>query len=253
MVIVSDSEGLQLHLHSLEDGSLVGAIGDSGQFAFEWGGLCVAADDDSVLVADSGNDCVQELLIADGELVRCIGVGLLSKPQFVDCNDERIVVSQSHLHRISVLSWDTDMLLAQFGSEGSGPEQLCEPCGIRLLADYSGLVVADSMNNRLCVFRLNGELVSTVGSREQGLTCPYDVLECNSDGSFIVANRGHTLVRVSGSGSTASALLRVAVYGQYGEADGEFDGPSSLAALLDNMLVVREWEGGRLQLFRCQL
>ncbi len=217
LVIVSEYKGdgySLLHMHSLADGSLVRRIGRKGngkrQFNFDCGGLCVSPDGDSVLVAEKYNNRVQQVRIVDGSWVRFVGRGMLSKPDFVDCNGDVIAVSEA-CHRISVLSWADGIVRAQFGSYGSGPGQLKYPHGLRLLADGSGVVVVDNNNHRLCVFTLSGEFVAAVGSEEQGLNWPYDVLECASDGSFIVANWGsHNLVKLSRDGA------KVGVYGERG-------------------------------------
>ncbi len=248
LVIVVDDSTMQLHMHSLADGSLVRSIGSKGsgkgQFNWYWGGLCVSPDGDSVLVAERHNDRVQQVRIVDGSWVRFIGEGLLNWPELVDCNADVIVVSETGLHRISVLSWADGSARAQFGSEGSGPGQLNGPSGVRLLADGSGVVVADFNNNRLCVFTLSGEFVAAVGCWEQGLSFPHDVLECASDGSFIVANwDGHNLVKLSRDG------VNLGVYGERGGGDGEFNRPSALAALPDGGMVVREDNGARFQVF----
>ena len=134
---------------------------------------------------------------------------------------------------------------AQFGSEGSGPGQLVYPCGVRLLADGSGVVVADWGNHRLCVFALSGEFVAAMGSAKQGLGLPSDVVECASDGSFIVASRSATsLVKLRRDG------VKVEEYGKRGGGNGEFKQPTALAVLPDGGLVVREFSGERFQVFR---
>ena len=244
LVIVSNYRNQQLDIHSLADGSLVCKIGSrgsgKGQFNFYLGGLCVSPDGDSLLVAEHHNNRVQQVRIVDGSWVRFVGEGVLNRPQFVDCNADVVVVSESWNHRISVFSWADGSVRAQFGSGGSGPGQLNYPRGVRLLADGSGLVVADENNHRLCVFTLSGEFVTAVGSREQGLYYPYDVLECASDGSFIVANTyADNLIKFSRDGA------KVGVYG-----DGEFGGPTALATLPDGGLVVRERCAERFQVFR---
>jgi hypothetical protein len=250
LVIVSDSstwDTRALHMHSLADGSLVRRIGSAGsgegQFSFNYGGLCVSPDGDSVLVAECYNNRVQQVRIVDGSWVRFVGEGVLREPQYVDCNADVIAVSEN-CHRISVLSWADGSVRAQLGSGGSGPGQLFYPCGVRLLADGSGVVVADCYNHRLCVFALRGEFVAAVGSEEQGLNNPYDVLECASDGSFIVANwLGNNLVKLSRDGAN------IGVYGKLGGGNGEFNYPTALAALPDGGMVVREQLGARFQVF----
>ncbi len=269
LVIVSEfnsSGGSLLHLYSLATGAPLamtvvkkgffsdktvvenktfGSKGSGrGQFNFDCGGLCVSPDGDSVLVAEYYNERVQQVRIVDGSWVRFVGEGVLMEPQYVDCNADVIVVSESPCHRISVLSWADGSVRAQFGSVGSGPGQLSYPCGVRLLADGSGVVVADKNNHRLCVFALSGEFVAAVGSSEQGLNYPIDVLECAPDGSFIVANfNGHNLVKLSRDGA------KVGVYGKEGGGNGEFNGPTALAALPDGGMVVQEYGGARFQVF----
>jgi hypothetical protein len=161
--------GSQLHLHSLFDGSFIGSFGSDGrgqgQFGFHYGGLCVSPDGDSVLVAEFFNRRVQQVTLCDGSWVRFIGVGVLDDPNYVDCDESTIAVSETWSHRISVLSWRDGTLLARCGCFGGEPGQLNGPCGLRLLADGSGLVVADAFNNRLCVFSLSGDFVMAVGSK----------------------------------------------------------------------------------------
>ncbi len=237
LAVVTDTKTQQLLMYSLIDGTRIRSIGSQGggkgQFNFDYGGLCVSPDGDSVLVAEFDNRRVQEVRIVDGSWVRFIGIGVLKKPQFVDCNDRVIVVSEA-CHRISVLSWADDSLWARFGSVGSGPGRLNGPRGIRLLADGSEMVVADYWNHRLCVFTLSGEFVAAVGSKEQGFSFPFDVLECPLDGSFIVTNFGcDDVVKMGWDG------VNVDVDGKQGGGNGESYHPIALAALPnDGCLVV---------------
>ncbi len=239
LVICVDNKTMRLHMYSLADGSLVRSIGSEGvgkgQFDVSYGGLCVSPDGDSVLVAEWGNDRVQQVRIADGSWVRFVGEGVLVQPQFLDCDADVIVVSEVGLDRISVLLWADGGVRAQFGSRGSGPGQLDYPRGVRLLADGSGLVVVDQWNDRLCVFTLNGKFVTAVGSEEEGLCLPYDVLECASDGSFIVANWGSdNLVKLSRDGAKVQADgIRSG-----GNSD-KFSNPTALAALPGGAMLVQ--------------
>jgi tripartite motif-containing protein 71 len=239
--------GSQIHMYSLADGTLVRSIGcegsGKGQFNFWTGGLSVTPDAENLLVADCWNNRVQEVRIADGSWVRSVdGEGTLRMPMWTDCNAVVIAVSEA-CHRVSVLSWSDGGVLAQFGSQGSGPGQLSFPYGLRLLANSTEVVIADCRNNRLSVFKLNGEFVKTIGSTELGLASPIDVVECGSDGSFIVANNhgGHNLMKLSGSGEV------LGVFGKPGSGDGEFNHPSALAVLPFGGLIVRD--SSRFQVF----
>ncbi len=241
LVVLPNPETHRLDMYSLTNGSLVRSIGNQGsgegQF-WTFGGVCVSPDGDSLLVAEFGNNRIQQVWLVDGSWARFVGKDVLRFPQYVDCNSDVIVVSEEK-HGISVLSWVDGSLRAQFGSRGSGPGQLLCPSGIRLLACGSEMVVADCYNHRLCVFTLSGEFVETVGNKTHHLTRPFDVLECASDGSFIVATwDSHKLVHLSRDGAEVGA---------YG--NGEFSAPTALAALPDGGMVVREFFGSRFQIF----
>jgi hypothetical protein len=246
---VSGYNAKKLHMYSLIDGTRMRSIGSQGggkgQFNFDYGGLCTSSDGDSVLVADYHNNRVQEVRIVDGTWVRFIGEGVLNEPQYVDCNSDVIVVSEPGNNCISVMSWADGGLRVQFGSYGRGPWRLSSPRGIRLLVDGSGVVVVDCWNNRLCIFTLSGELVAAVVSGEQGLCLPYDVLECASDGSFIVANLCHSLVNLSRDGVTVEVLGKL----------GNGDGPGALSALPNDgcLVLAREQRVQHLTHLRARL
>jgi hypothetical protein len=206
----------------------------------------VSPDGDSVLVAEFFNNRVQQVRIIKEEessFVRLLGERVLKQPQFVDCNNDCIVVSEWGCSRVSVLSWATGDLISQFGSKGRGPGQMFFPLSVRLLKGREpAVVVADFENNRLCMFKVNGEFVAAVGSEEQGLCGPSDVLPCKN--GFIVANYySHQVIKLSRDGIIAG------VYGKKGGGNGEFNRPTALAALPDGGLVVQEYDGMRFQVF----
>jgi DNA-binding beta-propeller fold protein YncE len=248
LVIVFDHKAKQLHMYSLIDGTMIRSIGSQGngkgQFDSFCSGLCVSTDGDSVLVAERYNNRVQEVRIADGSWVRFAGESVLKWPEFVDCNADVIVVSESTDDRISMLSWADGNVLARFGSNGCGSGQLCSPRGVRLLADGSKLVVADCWNNRLCLFTLSGEFVAAAGSSTQGLNNPCDVLLCVRDGGFVVSNFGsHNFVKMGWDG------VNVGVYDRHGSGDGTVNYPTALAALPNDGYLVASAGNQRVQQF----
>ncbi len=233
-LIIVSAYCFQLFMYSLTDGSLVRSLGkqnahDEERFHFHFGagGLCMSPDGDSVLLAEYNNNRVQEVRVMDGTRVRFIGEHTLSRPQYVDCNADIIVVSE-WCHRISLFARGTGLLYARTGSEGSGLGQLFFPRGLRLLSNNSGVMVADGTNHRLCQFSVAGEFVQVLGSREHGLCCPRDVLEC-ADG-FVVANSwAHNLAKVVSSPETQDEVLLHCLKYQY---------PTALAPLADGGMVV---------------
>jgi hypothetical protein len=235
----------QLRMYSLGDGSLVRSIGSlgsgNGQFNYGLGRLCVSPDGDSVLVAEEFNQRVQQVRIVDGSWVRFFGEGVLSRPEYVDCNAEVVVVSDNW-HGITVLSWADNSLRGHIGSYHDGLLGCLDtPLGVRLLGDGSGVVVADAFSDRLCVFTLGCDFVAEVGSFEQGLDGPHDVLECVLDGGFNVVNYMNAhVVKLSGSG------IQVGVFNN----GGELAWPTAVAALPDGGMVMLDCDGTRCSIIR---
>ena len=247
LVVAPDHEAKQLRMYSLIDGTMIRSIGSQGngkgQFDYFCGGLCVSPDGDSVLVAERYNNRVQEVRITDGSWVRFVGDGMLDSPEFVDCNADVIAVSECGNHcRVSVLSWADGSVRARLYSFDSGPNQLSSPRGVRLLADGSGVVFVHYWIHRLCLFTLNNNAVAAVGNREQGLHYPFDVLECATDGSFIVTNiDDNNVIKLSRDGVT------VEVFGAYGGGAGQFCNPTALAALPNDGCLVVDYGNQRVQ------
>jgi hypothetical protein len=97
------------------------------------------------------------------------------------------------------------------------------------------------------VFALSGEFEAAVGSRERGLSLPYDVLECASDGSFIVANSGsNNVVKIRRDGSKAEVIVMKGG----GNGDFLFTNPAGVAALPGGAMLVRDCGGARCSIIR---
>jgi hypothetical protein len=181
-----------------------------------------------VLIAEEWNSRVQLVKITDGSWMRFFGEDELDRPQFVDCNTDVIAVSEA-CHRVSVLSWADGVVLARFGSSGSGPGELQCPAGLRLLSDGRHIVVCDSVNGRISGVQ-----------QEAGLVCS---LRCT--GVHVASLSNDRLAAVSRRDGAV-----VGTYGRRGTCDGEFDEPCAMAALPDGGLIVREHDGMRFQVFK---
>ena len=241
--LVSSPEDMRLTLHSAVDAVEVGTFGGEGtapgEFFFYFGGICPTSRG-TVLVAESENNRVQEVELVAGaaspRCVRVIGDGCLAEPEFVACNDDAIVVTE-YSHRITVFSWLDGGVRAQFGRQGSGPGELFYPCGVRIRADGATLVVADSWNQRLCVYTLTGQLVTTIAVCADGGSTlyPTDVLEMNGV-YLVVCARARSLLAVSADDSGGCVTLPLALPHVYG-----FKTPTAIAWLPhDDVLVVAD-------------
>ncbi len=195
-----------------------------------------------MLVAERYKDRVQEVrIIGTDDTSRCIrffGQGvLLDGPEYLDCNKEVIIVSE-YSCRISMFSWCTGDLLAQFGSFGRGPGQLIRPRGVRLVGNGARVAVCDTGNRRLCVFTLDGEFVEALRLAKQfpPHVAPSNALdlECfGSEGSFLVGTFTG-VVKLSRSGKHEQVPMPALFV-----AAKTPDEPVMLAALADRELVFR--------------
>ena len=217
----------------------------------------VATDPDgNVYVADFNNDQIQ-VFDPDGKFVRAfpdrakrVGKGASGSGgkgiavSSVSIQGDRVYVTD----RFQVLEFTTDgKLLTQFGKPGTGAADLDHPNGI-VAGPASSVIVSDSNHNRIVSLTPSGKFMWAIGEplgmdlEKQGASfqLPRGIARLD-DGSYMVADALMSqLVKVSGVGKV------VARYGQRGDAPGEFDFPTDVAAQGD-LLVVAEKGLNRVQ------
>ena len=94
------------------------------------------------------------------------------RPYGIALNSEHIYVTDTRLHALFQFHKNSFQLLNRTGTEGQTDGQFSMPTG--LCTDYSGDVyVADSYNNRVCIFSNNLKFKSKLGIRQ--LHKPSDV------------------------------------------------------------------------------
>jgi hypothetical protein len=227
-VILADQT--QLWMYSLRDGTLIRCVTYcphivKGIFGVRRAGVCMAPDDDSVLITETTRSRIQQVC------VRFVGEGRLHEPAFVACNSAVLAVSE--WKAISVWSWLEGTFCARIAPGG-----LFYPFGLRMLPDGSGVVVCNPSMHALYVFGLDGLLrhkFQHTGRRSLDVICWND--------TFIVSDRDHdALVQVSGDDGTPLAT--------YGTGSGEFRAPSLVAALPCGGLVVVDQGDARFQILR---
>ena len=165
----------------------------------------------------------------NGAVLRTVGKQGREKGEFIfpvgiarDPAENLYVCEYGGHDRIQVFSSD-GRWLREFGSSGTGPGQFQRPSG---LAWHDGRVfIADSVNNRVHIYKDNGTYDGLLGDGKQPLdfNLPYDIA-LGPDGAFYVIEYGAgRLSKISTSGTMLGR------YGSTGTDEGRFATPWGLA------------------------
>jgi DNA-binding beta-propeller fold protein YncE len=208
-----------IHVCRVADGSWLRVVGSKGRGPLQFRSpyQVHVAPDGFVFVADFGNDRVQ-VLTPTLDFHGYIGESSLDRPVGVCANADVVVVSEAHpAPHISVFDQRDGSLLRRFGTVGSGDGELDIPRGLCFVDDDRHVAVADSFNDRVSVFSVDGQFIRHVGVGM--LRGPCDIA-CTAFDELVVADRGNGRVAVfsaSGDAIVASAVdggcAGVAVHG----------------------------------------
>jgi len=155
--------------------------------------LCVATNSHSeIIVSDY---LVHSLFMYDqnGTFLRRIGhSGAFSHPAFICIDKEdRVIVSDTNNDCVQIFDREGKFLY-QFGTSGSGKGQLRQPFGVATDGQY--ILVVDSGNKRIQVYKTDGTYVSTLESCDAPLDQPRGVAITN-DGHAYVADRDNHCIK----------------------------------------------------------
>jgi DNA-binding beta-propeller fold protein YncE len=165
-LLVADHEGRARPVTaiSLTDGALRRGVGGVGYGRLHFKRPCQVwvAGDGFVFVADGGNNRVQ-VLTPTLDFHGFVGVGQLRNPAGVCANADVVVASELDADRISVFNRSDGALLRRIGSYGSGDGELRWPRGLCFTDADRRIAVAESWNNRVSVFSVDGDFIRHVG------------------------------------------------------------------------------------------
>ncbi len=223
-LLVSDCDGGShaIHVFRVADGSRLRVIDGAGDGPLQFNSPFQVwiASDDSVFVADYGNDRVQ-VLTPRLDFHSFVGVGHLSGPSGV-CADDAVIVVSEEAHRISVFKRGDGALHRRFGSGGSGDGQLDTPYGLCFMSGHRHVAVADYNNSRVSVFSVGGEFVRHVGvghlSYPTGVACSaFDelvVADYHNNRVVVFSASGELLKTMAGGYFTGVALHGGTIFAQ---------------------------------------
>jgi len=188
------------------------------------------------------------------ETARSLGIKVPQKPKALEQIEgtgpiDFLVTTEEDLHKVTVMQMLPSggaKTLSAFGAFGEDPGKLKTPFGANL-DNTLRVWVADSLNHRLQVFDLDGNVLQVIG--RQG-TNPGEFIEPGSpvvdqEGNVYVADSGNNRIQVF---SPRGEFLRS--WGKHGSGPGEFEHPIDMALSPDGRhLYTLEMYNARIQTF----
>ena len=172
--------------------------GGDGELNLPWS-VSLDADNGNIIVSDKANNRIQ-IFSAEGKYlakIRGSEEELLSFSIACVMSNHHYFVSDTNNHCIKIFTRDGDFL-SKFGSEGQEPGELIKNQGL-MVDKADNVVVCDSWNDRVQLFKLNADGLSVRGCRHFGCTGnqpgflnDVSYVAMLSDGRFVVCDyRNH--------------------------------------------------------------
>ena len=174
-MLVFNLDGELQHIHNLREmpAHFLIAINSQGDF----------------VIADSSKKCLSKIDKVGNHL--CY-MGKFKYPAYITVgDDDSIIVSDFMDDCIYIFNSDTT-IRHRFGSSGTGKGQLDGPRGVA--TDGENILVADSENDRVQVFKCDGTFVSMIESKDDPLVNPHG-LAVTTDGHVYVADSNNHCIK----------------------------------------------------------
>ncbi|MCG3137684.1 MAG: Virginiamycin B lyase [Phycisphaerae bacterium] len=159
--------------------------------------------------------------------------------------DGRVLVADTHYHRISIFTADGQLLETR-GGEGDQPGQFRLPTDVEVAADGTIFVSEYGGNDRITHFTADWQVISTIGEvpvAGMRINRPNKI-DLDAEGNIWVADScNHRIVCFAPDGTFLTS------FGELGDGAGQLRFPYDLHVCRDGTLLVAEYGNHRLQWF----
>jgi hypothetical protein len=191
---------------------------------------------DELFVCDGARRDVQAFDVGSGRFLYRFGKENLSMPIGICVHNGNAWVTDIVLHQVLMFDLKSGGLLKTLGSKGNGKTEFMAPTCLRVVDDR--VFVGDAGNERLQVLSTAGEFMYSVHVGAKTLDMAFHDMEL-----FLLDATTEEVIVVDPATSK-----RLRTFGRSGgDEPGEFDQPSGLAILLDQLYVC---DSTRIQCFR---
>ena len=170
--------------------TLEGELRTTYKLCDEWKAFSIAIDGHGGIILSSlSNECLFKVN-EEGTFLDVMGPSIF--PGYIAITDDGgIIVPDENKDCIYILNED-GTVKHRFGSSGTGKGQLKTPCGVA--ADKEYILVSETSNNRVQVFKHDGTFVSMIESINDPLKKPRG-LAITKDGYVYVADSGNNCIK----------------------------------------------------------
>ena len=126
----------------------------------------------------------------EGKYICCMGD--FKYPAFITIGDDDSIIVPDKLDDCIYIFNPDGTIKHKFGTSGTGKGQLRKPWGVS--TDGDNILVSEEENNRVQVFKCNGEFVSVIESKDDPLNSPYGLV-VTEDGYVYVADFGNHCIK----------------------------------------------------------
>ena len=174
-LLVFDSEGGVQHSHNLNNVTYPVYIAINRQH--------------EIIMSDTHRGCLCKF-DKHGKYLSCIDN--LKFPTFITVGDDDSIIVSDRDNNCVVIFNSDGSVRDKFGSTGTGKGQLKRPYGVATDGEY--ILVANNENNRIQIFKYNGQFVSMIESKDDPLKGPRGLL-VTQDGYVYVVDSGNSCVK----------------------------------------------------------